>query len=36
MHLLSSYLHRRRTNIVKPYLKGDILDICCGPANLIR
>ena len=36
MPLLSSYLHRRRTNIVKPYLKGDMLDIGCGPADLIH
>jgi 2-polyprenyl-3-methyl-5-hydroxy-6-metoxy-1,4-benzoquinol methylase len=36
MPLFSSYLHRRRTNIVKPYLKGNILDIGCGRANLIH
>lgn len=34
--LLSPYLHRRRTNIVRPYLKGDILDIGCGSADLIH
>lgn len=34
--LLSAYLHKRRTNIVEPYLKGNILDIGCGPADLIQ
>jgi len=36
MPLLSSYLHKRRTNIVKPYLKGNTLDIGCGSAGLIH
>ena len=36
MPLLSPYLHKRRMNIVKPYLKGNILDIGCGSADLIQ
>ncbi len=32
--LLTPYLHNKRIEMVKPYLKGDILDIGCGPADL--
>ena len=31
--LLSPYLRNKRTSIVLPYLKGDILDIGCGPGR---
>lgn len=33
MSLLSSYLHSIRINKVKPYIKGDVLDLGCGPAT---
>ena len=36
MPLLSSYLHRIITNIVKPYVNGNTLDIGCGSAGLIH
>ena len=31
---LSEYLRRRRSALVQPYLKGDVLDIGCGPATI--
>lgn len=31
--LLSPYLRNKRTSLISPYLKGDILDIGCGPAR---
>jgi len=31
--ILSPYLRNKRTSIVLPFLKGDILDIGCGPAR---
>lgn len=31
--LLSPYLRNKRTSMVLPYLKGDILDIGCGPGR---
>jgi len=34
--LLTPYLHRKLIEIVKPYLKGDILDIGCGSADLVK
>jgi len=34
--LLSSYLRNRRTKKVRPYLRGDILDIGCGPAPVMQ
>jgi len=34
--LLSSYLHRKRIQMVKPHLEGDILDIGCGPADITK
>lgn len=35
MPILSSYLRKRRFNLIRPYLKGDILDIGCGPGSLV-
>lgn len=34
--LLTPYLHRRRIKMVKPYLKGDILDMGCGSASITK
>lgn len=34
--LLTGYLHRRRNAAVQRYLKGDVLDIGCGPAIVAR
>lgn len=31
--ILSPYLRNKRTSMVLPYLKGDILDIGCGPGR---
>ena len=34
--LLTGYLHRKRNAAVQRYLKGDVLDIGCGPAIVAR
>lgn len=34
--LLTAYLHRKRVEVVKPYLKGDVLDIGCGSTTVVR
>ena len=34
--LLTGYLHRRRNAAVQRYLKGDVLEIGCGPAIVAR
>jgi len=34
--LLTPYLHRRRIEIIKPCLKGNILDVGCGLANVAQ
>ena len=34
--LLTPYLHKRRIEIIKPYLKGDILDIGCGSGDITK
>lgn len=31
--LLSSWLHKMRTNRVVSFIKGDVLDLACGPAT---
>lgn len=36
MPFLTPYLHKVRTNIVTPHLKGNVLDLDCGPANTIK
>ena len=30
------YLERRRIDMVKPYVKGHLLDVGCGPNKLVR
>jgi len=34
--LFTSYLYRKRIEIIKPYLNGNVLDLGCGPAEIIR
>jgi len=34
--LLTPHLHKKRIGMVRPYLKGDILDIGCGSADLTK
>lgn len=36
VQLLTEYLRKKRMSIIKKYLKGDILDVGCGPANIIN
>ena len=36
MGLLSKWLHKIRTNLVSPYVVGDVLDIGCGPATNLK
>ena len=35
MALMSGYIRNQRLNAVKPYIKGDVLDIACGQANVL-
>ncbi len=36
MGLLSKWLHNIRTKLVSPYVRGDVLDIGCGPATNLK
>ncbi len=36
MGILTKYLERKREKIVKPFIKGTILDLGCGPATAIN
>ncbi len=31
--LLTPWLHRKRIEIIRPFIKGDVLDIGCGPVD---
>jgi 2-polyprenyl-3-methyl-5-hydroxy-6-metoxy-1,4-benzoquinol methylase len=32
--VLSGYLHKKRNGLVRRYVRGDVLDIGCGPATI--
>ena len=34
--LLTPWLHRKRVEIIRPYIKGKVLDIGCGPADISK
>lgn len=36
LSILSKWLESKRINLTKPYIKGDVLDVGCGPATNYR
>jgi SAM-dependent methyltransferase len=36
MPLLSAWLRKKRFSRVRPYITGDVLDLGCGPAEIVR